>query len=87
MQVTYADKVDTPHRRTLEMHFDNGKVVTIALDQGLGYWRLRLDRGLHNFDFERSVKDQIRRLGEAYGRATVNNSADWQTWFTVGISE
>ncbi|WP_290652929.1 DEAD/DEAH box helicase [Idiomarina sp.] len=87
VQVTYADKVDTPHRRTLEMHFDNGKVVTIALDQGLGYWRLRLDRGLHNFDFERSVKDQIRRLGEAYGRATVNNSADWQTWFTVGISE
>lgn len=69
------------------MHFDNVKVVTIALDQGLGQWRLRLDRGLYNFDFERSIEDQIRRLVEAYGRAKVDNTTDLQTWFTLGISE
>ena len=62
-------------------------MITIVLDQGLGYWKLRLDRGLHNFDFRRSINEQVTRLGEAYGRATVYNSADWQTWFTINIAE
>lgn len=87
VQVTFADKGDIPHRRTLVLHFQSGKVVTVSLDQGLGYWKLHLDRGLHNFDFRRSVNEQVTRLGEAYGRAKVYNSADWQTWFTINVAD
>ncbi|MDM7861922.1 DEAD/DEAH box helicase [Alteromonas sp. ASW11-36] len=86
VQVNMAEKAEIPHRRTLVLYFQNGKVITIVLDQGLGYWKLYLDRGLHNFDFRRSVNEQVTRLGEAYGRAKVYNSADWQTWFTINVA-
>ncbi len=85
VHVKFDSKANVPHRRTLEMVFESGKTATVALDQGLGYWRLVLDRGLHNFDFSRSVKDQVLRLGEAYGRAKVYNTAEWQTWFTINV--
>ena len=87
VQVSFANKSEIPHRRALVMHFDNNKIASVVFDQGLGYWRLMLDRGLHNFDFSRSANEQVTRLGETYGRAKVNNSAAWHTWFTLGVSE
>lgn len=83
--VDLRDKRNIPHRRSLELIFASGAKATITLDQGLGYWKLRLQRGLHNFDFSRSINEQATRLGDAYKNADVFNSAEWETWLTVSI--
>lgn len=81
------EKRDIPHRRTLELIFDSGDKVTITFDQGLGYWKLLMPRGLHNFDFNRPINEQVIRLGKAFKSAVVINGADWETWLTVSTGK
>lgn len=82
-QLIITDKHKVPHRRTLTLEFDSGDKVTVTFDQGLGYWRVEVDRGLHKLDFKRDPKEQLACLCKAFERAKVTNSADWETWFTV----
>ena len=80
------EKRDIPHRRSLEFSFKSGSKAIITLDQGFGYWKLRLQKGLHNFDFTRSSFAQTSRLHDVYKSADVYNSADWETWLTVSVN-
>ncbi|MFA0158664.1 hypothetical protein, partial [Vibrio sp. 10N.261.46.A3] len=38
MSFKTTSKYKLPHSRTLVLSFDNGKQVTLWLDQGFGYW-------------------------------------------------
>ncbi|RBO79594.1 DEAD/DEAH box helicase [Marinomonas aquiplantarum] len=86
-QVDYKDKRLVPHRRCIDLLFESGQKAQITLDQGLGYWRLNLQNGLHRFFFENSIPEQINRIGECYRSAKIENSADWNTWFAVFIND
>ena len=77
------DKREVPHRRAIRLYFSTGDIVEVTLDQGLGYWRLDLEGGMHRFDFMRDTYDQIKRLIEVYKLANVSNSANWSTWVAV----
>ncbi|GAB3481640.1 DEAD/DEAH box helicase [Marinomonas epiphytica] len=85
--IQLAKKSDIPHRRSLNLEFESGSKAQIIFDQGLGYWRLKVGRGLHNFDFRRSIPDQVTRLGDARDNAQISHrdDCDWDTFITVGI--
>lgn len=85
--IQFAKKSDIPHRRSLILEFETGSKAQIIFDQGLGYWRLKVDRGLHNFDFRRSIPDQVSRLGDIRENATISHSdhCDWSTFITVNV--
>lgn len=56
--VRFKDKMDLPHARTLDLHYDDGR-IQIYLDQGVGYWRLKRD---DRFDFTQGHTAQISQL-------------------------
>ncbi|NLQ16865.1 DEAD/DEAH box helicase [Marinomonas sp. M1K-6] len=85
--IQFAKKSDIPHRRSLDLEFGSGATAQIIFDQGVGYWRLKVERAIHNFDFRRSIPDQITRLGNTREAATVSHSdyCDWNTFITVNV--
>lgn len=54
------------HSRALNVHFENGKVLTIRLDQGVSYWRLRPNSYRQSaspyFDFELPEAEQAKQI-------------------------
>lgn len=85
--VVFNNKAEIPHRRSLELAFKSGSKAQVIFDQGLGYWRLKTERGFHNFDFRRSVTEQINRLGETKKEAKIGHSdnCNWNTYLTVSV--
>ena len=85
--IQLAKKSDIPHRRSLILEFESGPKAQVIFDQGLGYWRLKVDRGLHNFDFRKSIIDQVTRLGDTRENAKISHSeyCDWDTFITISI--
>ncbi|WP_199775702.1 helicase-related protein [Pseudoalteromonas sp. T1lg22] len=81
-----TEKYKVPHRRTFLLEFESGEKVTITLDQGVGYWKLRVGQGLHKMDFMLTAEEQLKHLLEVEKNAYVKNSADWETWFTVSVN-
>jgi len=49
-----------PHARELQLTWTDGRVWTLRLDQGVGYWRAYNAR--EPFPFEQSVERQVARL-------------------------
>lgn len=42
---------DIPHHRKLTVTFEDGQVLKIRFDQGMGYWRINFSSQWHYFDF------------------------------------
>lgn len=82
-KLNVVGKHEVPHRRSLTLKFDGGHESTITFDQGVGYWRVEVERGLHKLDFNQDPKQQLVKLAKALEKARVVNSANWETWFTV----
>jgi ATP-dependent helicase YprA (DUF1998 family) len=76
-------KNKVPHRRSLMLKFKTGEEAYVTFDQGFGYWRVEVERGLHKLDFHQAPAEQVVRLLEAFKKARVSNSADWETWITI----
>lgn len=87
--VVFNNKAEIPHRRSLELAFKSDSKAQVIFDQGLGYWRLKTERGFHNFDFRRSILDQINRLGETKKEAKIGHSdnCDWDTYLMVSVQD
>ncbi len=63
-----ADKRDLPHARSLRLEYENGKRLTLFLDQGLGYWRSAGGMGDFPFDVdEKQQADYIENLAARIG--------------------
>jgi hypothetical protein len=57
--IQFKDLRDLPHRRSLQIGFEDGGCVEILFDQGMGYWRVR---GRSPFDFNANVTRQAGAL-------------------------
>lgn len=84
-QVVYEEKRNVPHRRCIDLLFNSGMKAQITLDQGFGYWRLHLKDGLHWYDFDALIPEQIEHIGKCYRSAKIENSADWDTWLAISL--
>jgi hypothetical protein len=54
-------KFDLPHERKLEITWENGKLLTVILDQGVGSWKLS-PAIKSQFPFQSSVEEQVKKL-------------------------
>ncbi|MFC0179031.1 integrase arm-type DNA-binding domain-containing protein [Thorsellia kenyensis] len=72
-----------PHRRILTLNLDSGEKIQIRFDQGMGYWQINCQRGLHRFDFDSSIHNQLKQLVEVLEHSEVKNSASWPTDITI----
>ncbi|MBX9753742.1 MAG: DEAD/DEAH box helicase [Pseudomonadaceae bacterium] len=77
---------DVPHRRRLDIEFENGKTLKVRFDQGIAYWQVRFRP--HNdmwFDFNLPAEDQVMHMAKLLESAQVHNSA--QQWSTDVLVE
>lgn len=65
------------HHRTLQLSFESGSRLRIRLDQGFGYWQVRIDASTGpRFDFTAPVDDQLMHLGRLVEHARVVAASD-----------
>ncbi|MBY6093962.1 DEAD/DEAH box helicase [Ferrimonas balearica] len=76
-------KYDLPHARTMELAFDNGKVVTLWLDQGFGYWfaKKQLKENRLPYDIDEDEHAKIIIEGQNFV-----HSGDFATEIFVSVS-
>ncbi|MDD0823806.1 DEAD/DEAH box helicase [Mannheimia sp. AT1] len=72
-----------PHSRSLTLTFKSGKKIQIFFDQGMGYWNIQVNK-LFNFDFNRSIKEQVERLNTVRESAIIQNS-NYQTLIAIKV--
>lgn len=56
---------DIPHHRKLTVTFEDGQVLKIRFDQGMGYWRINFSSQWHYFDFRDDVSFQLVKMAQA----------------------
>lgn len=81
-----ASNRDVPHRRRLDLEFEDGRTLKVRLDQGIAYWQVRFRS--HSdmwFDFDLSVQDQLMHMAKVVETARVQNSE--QKWSTDVLVE
>ncbi len=76
------DLRDLPHRRSMEIRYEDGGRIEILLDQGLGYWRVR---GRSPFDFNANVTRQAAAL--ANSGAVVVGDRTHKTTILIDLSQ
>lgn len=67
---------DIPHHRKLTVTFEDGQVLKIRFDQGMGYWRINFSSQWHYFDFRDDVSFQLVKMAQACKEGNVANSGD-----------
>lgn len=71
---------DIPHHRKLTVTFEDGQVLKIRFDQGMGYWRINFSSQWHYFDFRDDVSFQLVKMAQACKEGNVANSEEsWAT--------
>lgn len=55
---------DIPHHRKLTVTFEDGQVLKIRFDQGMGYWRINFSSQWHYFDFRDDVSFQLVKMAD-----------------------
>ncbi|MGG4732070.1 DEAD/DEAH box helicase [Leclercia adecarboxylata] len=79
---------DIPHHRKLMMNFDNGQVLKIRFDQGMGYWRIDFPYVWRSFDFNDDVTSQLYKMAKACMEGKViNGEENWSTDVVVEVME
>ncbi len=78
---------DIPHHRKLTVTFEDGQVLKIRFDQGMGYWRINFASQWHYFDFRDDVSFQLVKMAQACNEGNVANSEEsWATDVLVEVS-
>ncbi|SFR09045.1 hypothetical protein SAMN04487773_2469 [Enterobacter sp. kpr-6] len=79
---------DIPHHRKLMVNFDNGQVLKIRFDQGMGYWRIDFPYVWRSFDFNDDVTSQLHKMAKACKEGKViNGEENWSTDVVVEVME
>lgn len=77
---------DIPHHRKLTVTFEDGQVLKIRFDQGMGYWRINFSSQRHYFDFRDDVSFQLVKMAQACKEGNVANSEEsWATDVLVEV--
>lgn len=77
---------DIPHHRKLTVTFEDGQVLKIRFDQGMGYWRVNFSSQWHYFDFRDDVSFQLVKMAQACKEGNVANSEEsWATDVLVEV--
>lgn len=77
---------DIPHHRKLTVTFEDGQVLKIRFDQGMGYWRINFSSQWHCFDFRDDVSFQLVKMAQACKEGNVANSEEsWATDVLVEV--
>lgn len=76
---------DIPHHRKLTVTFEDGQVLKIRFDQGMGYWRINFSSQWHYFDFRDDVSFQLVKMAQACKEGNVANSEE--SWVTDVLVE
>ena len=77
---------DIPHHRKLTVTFENGQVLKIRFDQGMGYWRINFASKWYYFDFSDDVSFQLGNMAQACQDGKVLNSEEsWATDVLVEV--
>lgn len=77
---------DIPHHRKLTVSFEDGQVLKIRFDQGMGYWRINFSSQWHYFDFRDDVSFQLVKMAQACKEGNVANSEEsWATDVLVEV--
>lgn len=71
MRFKTAPKYKLPHSRTLVLSFDNGKQVTLWLDQGFGYWFADKRMAENHLPYDLSNEEHAKIIEE--GRSLVSS--------------
>ena len=77
---------DIPHHRKLTLTFEDGQVLKIRFDQGMGYWRINFASKWYYFDFSDEVSFQLGNMALACQEGIVaNNEESWATDVLVEV--
>lgn len=77
---------DIPHRRRLDLEFEDGRSLTVRFDQGIAYWQVRFRSHADMwFDFDLEARDQVMHMAKVVETAQVQNSE--QKWSTDVLVE
>lgn len=80
---------DVPHRRRLDIEFEDGKFLKVRFDQGVAYWQVRFHS--HSdiwFDFDLSAEAQVIHMAKILETARVQNSErKWSTDVLVELRD
>ena len=84
-----ASNRDAPHHRKLTLEFDNGAILKIRFDQGMGYWQIQFaTRSQLNFDFEDEIDYLLAKFAQSLEGARVKNyDQKWPTDILVGLED
>ena len=84
--VVESSNRDIPHRRRLDLEFNDGRSLTVRFDQGIAYWQVRFrSRTDMLFDFDLEARDQVMHMAKVVEAAQVQNSE--QKWSTDVLVE
>ena len=77
---------DVPHRRRLDLEFEDGRSLKVRFDQGIAYWQVRFRSHADMwFDFDLEAQDQLMHMAKVVETAQVQNSE--QKWSTDVLVE
>lgn len=84
--VVEASNRDVPHRRRLDLDFEDGRSLRVRFDQGIAYWQVRFSSHADMwFDFDLEAQDQLMHMAKVVETAKVQNSE--QKWSTDVLVE
>ncbi|MEB2786515.1 DEAD/DEAH box helicase [Algoriphagus persicinus] len=73
---------ELPHSREMNLEFENGRILNIRLDQGLGYWN-SLSRTM--YPFNESAPDQVKWIKGKLNELRTANSSRHPTYIDLLI--
>ena len=77
---------DLLHCRVITVNWASGKTSKILLDQGMGYWRVRVPhRDQMSFDFNTPYPNQAMKMLEKYSYVEMQQSGEWPTYISCII--
>ncbi len=87
--IVEASNREIPHRRRLDLEFEDGRVLKVRFDQGLAYWQVRFGSSSDIwFDFDCDAAGQLMHMAEIVDSARVQNSEQkWSTDVVVELVE
>jgi hypothetical protein len=80
--ICHNSKFDIAHRRQLNLILKDGEVVSIKLDQGVGYWNIKDPFSKYStvrFEFGSDLLGQLNVLKRIEDDSVVTNSNSWST--------
>jgi DEAD/DEAH box helicase domain-containing protein len=83
VEVNLADhSSQLPHSRELTLEFENGKVLILRLDQGLGYWKVNR---APNYPFDKTIEEQLAWINEKANHLETVNLQRHPTYIDITI--